>query len=113
MIWVGEKGRRGHSLKETSQGNCTRIMINVGQNPTKLSLDTKFTRKSNTKMSHAFEKFLAELKLLLKDCGYRDPDELVRDRVVIGCRSQKSKREANTEGFEANNRTSYRRSSHP
>ena len=64
-------------------------------------------------MSHAFEKFLAELKLLLKDCGYRDPDELVRDRVVIGCRSQKSKREANTEGFEANNRTSYRRSSHP
>ena len=31
----------------------------------------------------SFEQFLTDLKLLVKDCGYGDPDEMVRDRVVI------------------------------
>jgi len=31
------------------------------------------------------------LKLLVKDCGYADPDEMVRDRVVIGCYSSKAR----------------------
>ena len=35
----------------------------------------------------SFEQFLTELKLLVKDCGYADPGEMARDRVVIGCYS--------------------------
>ena len=38
----------------------------------------------------SFEQFLTELKLLVKDCGHADPDEMVRDRVVIGCYSSKA-----------------------
>ena len=28
---------------------------------------------------------------LVKDCDYADPDEMVRDRVVIGCYSSKAR----------------------
>lgn len=31
------------------------------------------------------------MQLLVKDCGYQDPYEMVKDRVVIGCHSQKSR----------------------
>ena len=39
-----------------------------------------------------------ELKLLVKDCGYADPDEMVRDRVVIGCYSSKAREKLIHEG---------------
>ena len=37
----------------------------------------------------SFQQFVTELKLLVKDCGYTQPEEMVRDRIVIGCKSQK------------------------
>ena len=46
----------------------------------------------------SFEQFLTELKLLVKDCGYADPDEMVRDRVVIGCYSSKAREKLIHEG---------------
>lgn len=36
--------------------------------------------------------------LLVKDCGYGDPDEMVRDRVVIGCYSTKTREKLIQEG---------------
>ena len=33
--------------------------------------------------------FTTELKLLVKDCRYADQDEMVRDRIVIGCKTAK------------------------
>ena len=39
----------------------------------------------------SFEQFLTDLKLLVKDCGYGDPGEMVRDRVVIGCHATKTR----------------------
>ena len=35
----------------------------------------------------------------MKDCGYKDPDKMVRDRVVIGCRSQKVREKLIQEGL--------------
>ena len=46
----------------------------------------------------SFEQFLTSLKLLVKDCGYGDPDEMVRDRVVIGCHSTKTREKLIQEG---------------
>ena len=46
----------------------------------------------------SFEQFLTDLKLLVKDCGYGDPDEMVRDRVVIGCHSTKTREKLIQEG---------------
>ena len=39
--------------------------------------------------SDTFDKFVTDLKLLDKDCGYDKPDEMVRDRIVFGIKSQK------------------------
>lgn len=38
------------------------------------------------------------MKLLLKDCGYADPDKVVRDRVVIGCNATKTREKPIQEG---------------
>jgi len=38
------------------------------------------------------------LKLLVKDCGYADPDEMVRDRVAIGCHATKTREKLIQEG---------------
>ena len=46
----------------------------------------------------SFEQFLTDLKLLVKDCGYGDPDEMVQDRVVIGCHSTKTREKLIQEG---------------
>ena len=46
----------------------------------------------------SFEQFLTDLKLLLKGCGYGDPDEMVRDRVVIGCHATKTREKLTQEG---------------
>ena len=46
----------------------------------------------------SLEQFLTDLKLLVKDCGYGDPDEMVRDRVVIGCHSAKNREKLIQEG---------------
>ena len=35
---------------------------------------------------------------LVKDCDYADPDEMVRDRVVIGCYSSKAREKPIHEG---------------
>ena len=43
---------------------------------------------------------MTKLKIEVKDCGYKDPDEMVRDRVVIGCYSQKVRHKLIQEGSE-------------
>ena len=65
---------------------------------------TKFARyKFHQKVQQegeSFEQlnFLTDLKLLVKDCGYADPDEMVRDRVVIGCHTTKTREKLIQEG---------------
>ena len=42
----------------------------------------------------SFEQFLTDLKLLVKECGYTDPDEM----VVIGCHVTKTREKLIQEG---------------
>ena len=59
--------------------------------------DTSSTKKAQQE-GESFEQFLTDLKLLVKDCGYGDPDDMVRDRVVIGCHSTKTRDKLIQEG---------------
>ena len=61
---------------------------------------TMFSRGTNSTKNESFQQFLSELKLLEKVCGYRDPDEVVRDRVLIECHSQKVREKLIQEGSE-------------
>ena len=57
---------------------------------------TSSTRRFNDRVSH----LNTDLKLLVKDCGYTDPDEMVEDRVVIGCHSTKTREKLIEDGSE-------------
>ena len=35
------------------------------------------------------EQFVTELKLLAKDCSFKDPEEMIRDRIVFGTNSSR------------------------
>ena len=35
------------------------------------------------------EQFVKELKLLTKDCSFKDPEEMIRDRTVFGTNSSR------------------------
>ena len=48
----------------------------------------------------SFEQFLTDLKLLVKDCGYGDLDQMFRDRVVIECHSTKTREKLIQEGLD-------------
>ena len=39
--------------------------------------------------NESFQQFTTELKLLLKNWGYIDQDEMVRDCIAIGCKAKK------------------------
>lgn len=36
-----------------------------------------------------FDQFVTELQILVKHCGYDKPDDMVRDRIVFGVKSNK------------------------
>ena len=35
------------------------------------------------------EQFVTDLKLLARDCAFKEPDKMIRDRIVFGTNSQK------------------------
>jgi len=35
------------------------------------------------------EQFVTDLKLLVRDCSFKEPDEMIRDRIVFGTNSRK------------------------
>ena len=96
LIWCGEKGRDIVSTwSEVS-------------NDDKKKLATYFTRfeahaepKSNPVFSRykfhnrvqseteTVEQFATDLKLLAKDCEFKEPEEMIRDRIVFATNSQK------------------------
>ena len=39
--------------------------------------------------SDTFEQFITALRLLARDCNFKDADEMIRDRIVIGIKSPK------------------------
>ena len=98
MIWVGEKGRNIYSTwsdfsaddkKELSKyygrfENYVKPCSNEVYNRYKFQ-----TRSQNDPES--FDQFVTELKLLVKDCRYHpeEVNKVVRDRIVIGVRSNK------------------------
>ena len=75
----------------------TKYEANVKPKSKKKFARYKFHQKVQQE-SESFEKFLTDLKLLVKDCGYADPDEMVRDRVVIGCHTTKTREKLIQEG---------------
>ena len=104
MIWVGDKGRDIYNTWELTIDEAkkletyyTRFETYVKPRSNKVFARYKFHLRVQ-QAGESFEQFLTELKLLVKDCGYADPDEMVRDRVVIGRYSSKAREKLVHEG---------------
>ena len=95
MIWVGEKGRDIYQTwnLSTDEGKKLKTYYDkfeayVKPKSNKVFARYKFHKKVQDK-TESFQQFVTALKLLVKDCGYSQPEEMVRDRIVIGCRTVK------------------------
>ena len=93
MIWVGEKPRDVFNTWNLTEDE-SKLLCHVLRQVRKPKSNKVFTcYKFQNKIQQekeSFEQFLTDiLKLLVKDCGYVDPDEMVWDRGVVGCHSQK------------------------
>ena len=104
MIWIGDKGRDIYNTWELTAEEAkkldtyyTKYEAYVKPKSNKVFARYKFHQKVQQE-GESFEQFLTDLKLLVKDCGYADPDEMVRDRVVIGCHATKTREKLIQEG---------------
>ena len=95
LLWVGENGRDVYNAWEGT--------VSADEKKKLATYYTKFeeyvTPKSNPVFARykfynkqqdrgeSFDHFLTELKLLVKDCSFDQPDEMVRDRIVFGTSS--------------------------
>ncbi|CAC5380903.1 unnamed protein product [Mytilus coruscus] len=52
------------------------------------------------KTTETCEEFVTDLKVLVKDCQYANPDRMVRDRIVFGTKSSKVREKLINEGSE-------------
>ena len=94
MIWVGEKGREIYStwnLSEEEQ-KVIKNYYDKFENYVKPRTNLIYNRykfQSKIQQEDTFEQFCTSLQVLVKDCDYDKPEEMVRDRIVFGVKSSK------------------------
>ena len=104
VIWVGEKGRNVFSTWNMSAEVQKKLEKYYG------NVEAYVKPKSNQVFSsykfqcriqktiESCEEFVTDLKVLVKDCGYENPDRMVRDRIVFGTKSSKVREKLINEG---------------
>ena len=95
LLWVGEKGRDIYYTWILTEAEAKvlksyydRFEAYVLPKSNVLYARYKFHEKTQG-ASEPFEQFVTELRLLAKDCGYANSEEMIRDRVVFGVHSHK------------------------
>jgi len=81
MLWVGDKGCEIYSMWEPEADEAkklntyyTKFEAYVKPKLNRVFARNKFHQKVQQE-GESFEQFLTDLKLLVKDCGYADPDD--------------------------------------
>ena len=95
MIWVGEKGRKIYQTWEMSDDE-KKLLKSYTDNfekyvkPRSNIVYNRYRFSSRIQNDdETFDQFVTDLQILVKDCSYDKPDEMVRDRVVFGVRNNK------------------------
>ena len=103
LLWIGDKGRDVFNTWEISAEDAKKLQTfyDKFKSYVQPKLNPVFARyKFNNiiQNSDASEKFVTNLKLQVKDCNYKDPEEMVRDRLVFGTSSSKVRERLINEG---------------
>ena len=106
MIWIGDKGRDIYSTWNLTEEDGKKLDIlyenfekHVKPKSNKIYSRYKFLSRVQ-KESDTFEEYLTDLKLLVKDCDYREPDGMIRDAIVFGTKDHKVREKCINEGSE-------------
>ncbi|KAL1276716.1 hypothetical protein QQF64_036339 [Cirrhinus molitorella] len=97
LLWIGERGRDIYNTWTLTEANAKllntyydKFEAYVMPKKNHIYARYKFQEKVQTD-GESFDNFVTELKLLVKDCGYTNADEMVRDRIVFAINSAKVK----------------------
>ena len=95
MIWVGNKGREVYStwnLSADDQKDLKKLYDNFAEyvepKANRVFARYKFQCIVQSE-TDTCEQFITALRVQVKECGYTNPDEMVRDRIVFGIRAEK------------------------
>lgn len=89
LLWIGEKGRDVYNTWTLGADDAKKLSTYYNKYTDYLTSKSNpiYARyRFHEKMQgdgETFEHFVTELKLLVKDCGYPNSDEMVRDRIVF------------------------------
>lgn len=95
MIWVGEKGRDVSSTwhitnEEKKKPETYYTEFQAYFEPKSNKVFTRYKLQCRTQNENeTCEEFVTALKILVKDCAYANPVEMISDRVMLGLRSSK------------------------
>ena len=103
-LWLGEKGRdifRSWNLSSEDSRNPDVILKAFREYcaPKKNTVFARFVfQERRQKDGEAFEHFVTDLRNLVKECEYLEPDNMVRDKIVGGIQSKEIRQLLLTEG---------------
>ena len=96
LIWVGEKGRDIYNTwTGITDGDKSKLktyydLFEADVSPRANPVLARFKFHGRVQgSSETAEKFITDLRILAQDCDFKDPDEMIRDRIVFGTNSPK------------------------
>ena len=104
MIWIGDKGKDNYStwnLRDEDRKKLQVLYINFEKHvrPKSNQIYSRYKFLSRVqKDTDTFEEYLTDLKMLVKDCDYATPDEMVRNAIVFGTKDHKVREKCINEG---------------
>ena len=96
LIWVGQKGRDIYNTwsdisdddRKKLETYYDRFENHVSPKANPVFARFKFHSRVQ-ESSETAEKFITALRILAQDCDFKDPEEMIRDRIVFGTNSLK------------------------
>ena len=104
MIWVGQKGRDIYQTWQVTAEEAKSLdtlyqKYETYVKPKSNKVFARYKFQCRVQLdSESAEQFITDLKTLVKDCGYEQQDEMVRDRIVCGTKNVKVKKKLLSEG---------------
>lgn len=93
LLWIGEKGRDVYNTWTLTGDDAKKLKTYYDKytayiTPKANPIYARYKFHERMQGEHeSIEKFVTELKLLVKDCAYQNSDEMVRDRIVFATNS--------------------------
>jgi len=88
LIWVGQNGRDIYNTWTDITDDSDRFEAHVSPRANPVFARFKFHGRVQGS-SETAEKFITNLRILAQEFDFKDPDEMIRDRIVFGTNSAK------------------------